>query len=158
MTFLTQIADWKAQDKFDPATMQANFLRRLGENQSAKTLSRLIRPTLLPSHKHISSPSTIKPESCPFCDGPQNRGYKKYGLPKRHHALIYGPNRRAKNRQMSTLTWEKWWLEMTRPLIPNTRNDTSCECLGPYFFLSVRGQSGLHLRCCAAHKACTLKY
>ena len=28
-------------------------------------------PPLSPTHKHISSPSTIKPESCPFLDGPQ---------------------------------------------------------------------------------------
>ena len=39
-----------------------------------QTRSTFVRPPVLPSHKHISLPSTIKPESCPFFDGLQNWG------------------------------------------------------------------------------------
>ena len=36
---------------------------------SVKTLSRFARPPLSPTRKHISTPSTIKPNSCPCLDG-----------------------------------------------------------------------------------------
>ena len=52
---------------------------------------------------------------------PTEVGYKEYGLPKRHIAAIYGLTKGAKNRHMFTLTREKRWLEMIRPLVPKTQ-------------------------------------
>ena len=59
-----------------------SWRRRCCENQRAKRVSRFRRPTLSPSLKHISSPSSTKPNSCPFLDGPQDWGYNKTAYTK----------------------------------------------------------------------------
>ena len=69
---------------------------------------------------------------------PTDLGYKEYGLPMRQFAGIYGLTKGAKNRQIFTLTREKWWLEMIRPWVPKTRNDTAYWRFRPYFFRSPR--------------------
>ena len=63
---------------------------------------------------------------------PTELEYKYYGLPKRHFAAIFGLTKGAKNRQLFTLTLAKW-LEMIRPLVPKTCNDTAYWRFGPYF-------------------------
>ena len=67
---------------------------------------------------------------------PTELGYKKYGLPKRHFAAIYGRTKGAKHRQIFTLTRETRWLEMIRPLVLKTRNETAYWRFWPYFFRS----------------------
>ena len=52
------------------------FLFVMSKNESAKTLSKFIRPPLFLNLTHISPPSSTKRKSCPKKNGPQNLVYQ----------------------------------------------------------------------------------
>ena len=79
------------------------------ENQFAQTVSIFTQPPLSPTHKQNSSPSTMKPNSSPFLNGPQNWWYKMYGLPKSHQEDIHGQTKSAKNRQHTLILENRGW-------------------------------------------------
>ena len=112
-----------------------NDSRKRCENLIAKTVSRFGRPTPSPSLTQNSSPSSIKPNSCPKIDGQQNEGTISTGYQKSHQEDIYGLTTSAKNRQMFTLTLRKWWLEKIRPYVPKPRNDTAHDGRRPFYLL-----------------------
>ena len=106
--------------------------------KSAKTLSRFTRLPLLASFTHVSSPSIIKPESCPKINGPTELGYKFIRPTKEALCSHLRPNQGCKKTSNFHSHSGKKWLDMICPLVPKTRNDTAYWRFRPYFFQSPR--------------------
>ena len=104
---------------------------------SSKTLSIFTRPPFSQSLKQNSSPSTIKPNSCPFLNGPQNCGINKTASEKSHKYDIFGLTKHASTHLNLTIHRGKRRLEPIRPFNPKkNRNDTAYDGFGSYSLLA----------------------